>query len=67
MRVKSSFACGAFGASVIALSLSAGAGYAQNSPAAIAAAKADWRALSHGINVAPSQQIITSDGRHLTG
>ena len=67
MRVKTSFARGAFGASVITLSLSAGAVYAQNSPDGIAAAKADWRALSHGINVAPSQPIITSDGRHLTG
>jgi hypothetical protein len=67
MRVKTSFVRGAIVASVVALGLSAGAAYAQNSSAAIAAAQADWRALSHGINVAAAQPIVTNDGRHLTG
>lgn len=35
--------------------------------AAIEAAQAEWRALSHGGRVAPAQHIIMSDGRHTTG
>jgi len=40
---------------------------AQSCPAAIAAAKAEWRSLSHGINIAAAQPIVTSDGRRLNG
>ena len=34
---------------------------------AIETAKADWRSLSHGSHLAPTQPIVTSDGRHLNG
>jgi hypothetical protein len=34
---------------------------------AIQATKAEWLLLTHGNHIAPSQPIITSDGRHLTG
>jgi len=41
---------------------------AENCTAAVASAKDLWRALSHGMShVAPSQTIVTSDGRRLSG
>jgi hypothetical protein len=53
-------------AGAVSLAL-AGAAAAQPCAEAVEATKAEWLFLTHGNHLAPSQPVITSDGRHLTG
>jgi hypothetical protein len=68
MRPKHVSVCSILLGGVLVMVLTArGAAAAESCSAAVQAAKAEWRSVSHGAHVAPAQQILTSDGRRLTG
>jgi hypothetical protein len=68
MRMKSYAAICAASAALLALSVGGTPAAAQDCNSAVQVAKAEWHALSSGNRrIAPSMQVVTSDGRRLSG
>lgn len=68
MKAKLSTAIYSLPAMLLALSLSGNPATAQDCTTAVQAAQSEWHALSSGNRrIAPSMQIVTSDGRRLSG
>jgi hypothetical protein len=68
MKAKLSAVVGTVSAVFLAFSIGASPAAAQECASAIQGAKAEWHTLSSGNRrIAPGMQIVTSDGRRLSG